>query len=158
MNKKEITGNVIIGLLVAAIIGVLIAKFVLVKEPRFSFDIREQSEVEVRDLEGNPTKFVDLLPSNDVIYCLLFDERDCTSCVIKGLADMKELRRDGKRTIILAMFNLIGDLRGWANVNECQDVFMLKKAVFYDHFFCQTTPVMIRIKNGSVDAFKYIIP
>ena len=158
MKNKEIIANVIIGVLVVAIISVLAVKFVFKREPKFSFDIRGIEEIEILDLEKNSVRFVDLIPNDDVIYCMLFDVRDCTSCIIKGMDDLKELRKEGKQTITLAMFDLLDDLRAWANVNECQDIFMLKKVTFYDYFFCQTTPVLIRFNNGDIEAFKYIIP
>jgi len=158
MKKKEIVANVIIGVLVAAIVAVIAVKFASKKEPKLSFDIKNIEEIEVLDLENNPVRFAGLLPKDDAAYCLLFDIRDCTSCIIKGLDDIKELRKEGKRTVTLAMFDLMDDLRAWANVNECRDIFMLKKVMFYDHFFCQTTPVLIRFDNGAIEAFKYIIP
>lgn len=158
MKNKEIVANVIIGVLVVAIIAVVAVKFIFKKEHKLSFDIRGIEEVGVLDLEKNPVRFVDLIPKDDVIYCMLFDMRDCTSCIIKGLDDLKELRKEGKRTITLAIFDLMDDLRDWANVNECEDIYMLKKVTFYDYFFCQTTPVLIRFNNGDIEAFKYIIP
>lgn len=158
MKKKELVANVIIGLLVIAVIAVIVIKFVIGNKPTATFDIRNMDEIEVLDLENNPVRFTNLLSSEGVVYCLLFDNRDCTSCIIKGLDDIKALRKEGKRTLTLAMFDLMDDLRAWANVNECQDIFLLKKVTFYDHFFCQTTPVMIRFNNRDIEAFKYIIP
>ena len=158
MKRKELLANVIIGVLVAAIVAVIALKFFAKKEPKFSFDIRNIHDIEILDLENHPLRFAGLIPKDEVAYCLLFDIRDCTSCIIKGLDDIKELRKEGKRTFTLAMFDQMNDLRAWANVNECRDIYMLKKVIFYDHFFCQTTPVMIRFNNGEIEAFKYIIP
>lgn len=159
MNKRDLFYNIAIGVVIIGIIAIVIFKFVIPKEPQQGiFGIKEYEKITITDLNGAELKLKDLVAKDESTYCLLFEMTNCYSCIFKGIEDLKRLKSAGKTCIALVVHHLIDEVNGWSANHDFTPFFVLKKQDFYEHIHTPLMPVMIKIKNGNVESYRYITP
>jgi len=157
MKKKDWFYFAAIGAVVIGIIAVIVFKFVLPGKSQLGgFAVKDLEKIAVMDLSGNKLQLSDLLSKDLSTYCFLFELTGCYSCIFRGIADLKQLKAAGKPCIALAVHHLIDEVAGWSANQDFSPFFMLEKHDFYEYIHTPVMPVMIKIKNGKVESFRYI--
>ena len=159
MNKRDLFYNIAIAVAGIGIIPIIVFKFVIPQKPQQRiFGIKDYEKITVTDLNGNELKLRDLVPKDESTYCLLFEMTNCYSCIFEGIEDLKRLKSAGKPCIALVVHHLIDEVSGWSANHDFTPFFMLKKHDFYEHIHTPLMPVMIKIKNGKTESYRYITP
>jgi len=158
MKRKDIFYNVSIGVMAAAILIVVIFKFVVNKQPVDSFSINGIENISVFDLDGTEFEMSHLISKNDEDYCLIFNLKDCHSCVFDGVAMLKKLRAEGKTCTGFVIHDNLEDVNGWTINFEFRPFFMMKTLEFFDHIKSPITPVLVKFKKQKVENYKYFTP
>lgn len=159
MKKKDWFYNAAISVVVIGIIAVFLIKFVLPdKSKQHGFTVKEFEKISVMDLSGNELQLSDLVSKDLSTFCFLFELSNCYSCIFQGIEDLKKLKAAGKPCVALAVHHLIDEVAGWSANHDFSPFFVLEKHNFYEHIHTPVMPVMIKIKNGKVESFRYIRP
>ncbi|MGE5344114.1 MAG: hypothetical protein ACM3SY_21825 [Candidatus Omnitrophota bacterium] len=158
MKKAQWLYGTAIGVLVIGIILVIIFRFILPPKNPNAVNIKEFEKVSVIDLNGEQVRLADLAKKDQITYCMIFELTNCFSCIQKGIDDLKTLKKEGKSCIALAVHELIDEVNGFSATVEFAPFFMLKKKDFYEYVTTAHLPVMIKLKNGEVESFRYITP
>jgi hypothetical protein len=159
MKKTDWFYNAAISAVAIGIIAVFVFKFVLPDKPQQDgFAVREFEKITVIDLSRNELQLADLVSKDLSTYCFLFEMTNCYSCIFQGIEDLKKLKAAGKPCVALAVHHLIDEVAGWSANYDFSPFFMLEKHNFYEHIHTPVMPVMIKIKNGKVETFRYIQP
>ena len=158
MKKARIIFGIAFGLLAVSIIIVIVLKFIVPINIGKGFNIREIEKIKVLDMKGNQVKLVDLFKKDEVTYCLIFELTNCYSCISQGIEDLKSLQKSGKSCIGLVVNNFFMDAAGWFSNNDFSPFAVIRKDDFYENIFSQILPVIVKIKNGEVQSYRYIIP
>ncbi|MCU0287447.1 MAG: hypothetical protein MUF15_13770, partial [Acidobacteria bacterium] len=109
MIKIERFYNFVIALLLVGIFVLVIFKFVL-KQPQESFGIKDIDQISVNDLVGNIVPLAKCFSNNRDTYILIFDLKDCFSCIYRGLEELKSLKNAGKTCFGLIVDDYYQDL------------------------------------------------
>ncbi len=155
MKKNEIFFN--IAILVAIIIAI-----VMVKVKFFSGEnpnaraIQDIEKLSVFDLKEKPVKFTSLLSKEDESFVLVFTVYDCHTCILKGLEQLKSLKKEGKQAIGLVVSDDVADIALWAQNYEPTNLHVIKKVDFYTHIKAQQLPVMFTIDDNEVTRIQTI--
>ncbi len=156
MSKKNFYLNIAIIMMIIAIILLVVFKFVINDNRNdVSLDIEKTNLV---DLNGNKIKLSQMLSNDKVTYCLIFDMNDCPSCILKGLNDLSELKKTGLKSMAIVVHNRIDEVSGWSSNYDYSPFYMLNRNKFYEYIHVQSTPVIIKIRNGKVENYRYIFP
>lgn len=158
MKKKDLFLNIVIGVLSAAIVVVALYKFVIVNEPQKNFGFKDFHRLEVTDLNGNPLNVASLMSETGDTYLLVFDLKDCPSCIFRGKDEIKHLREAGKHGFVIMVHDSIEEVSGWASANDVSPIFMMKRVDFYDHVHTSRTPVVVKMRKDNVESFRFITP
>jgi hypothetical protein len=159
MKKKEWIYNTAIGVVAICIMVVVVFKFVLPEKSRQGgFAVKEFEKITVKDLSGSELQLADLVSKDLSTYCFLFEMTNCYSCIFQGIEDLKKLKAAGKPCVALAVHHLVDEVAGWSANHDFSPFFMLEKHNFYEHIHTPVMPVMVKIKNGKVESFRYIRP
>jgi hypothetical protein len=158
MKRYELLLNIGIGVLAFAIILVVIFKFVIVKKPADPFAINNIEEATVFDLSGSELKLDHLIPQNDTIHVLIFNLKDCHSCISDGVEILKKLRKEGRQCFGVAIHDRVEDVDGWTINFDFSPFYMMKTVVFVDHFNIPITPILLKFNNRKVERHSYLLP
>lgn len=159
MKKNDLVLNIGIGVVVVVIIAIFLFKFVINKTGKEElFKINNIEKIVVSDLNGNEIKFFDLLDKEDDTFILIFDLRNCYSCIFKGIENLKSLKKSGKSCFGLAVHELLDELNGWSANHDFSPFFLIKKSDFFENIHSMNLPVFIKISNGKVESFRFITP
>jgi len=155
MKKKNFYMNLGIIIMIIAIIVLVVFKYIIKdKNSGISINIEKTNLI---DLNGKVIKLSQLL-SDNVNYCYIFDLNDCPSCIFKGLNDLTELKKSGDSTMAVVIHNRIDEVSGWSSNYNYSPFYMIKRNKFYAYIHVQSTPVIIKIKNGKIINYRYIFP
>lgn len=159
MKKSDLFLNIGIGVVILAIITVILFKFVINKTGKEeSFKINNIEKIMVSDLNGNQINFSDLLDKEGDTYILIFELRNCYSCIFKGIENLKSLKKSGKSCFGLAVHDYLDELNGWSTNHDFNPFFMIKKSEYFDNIHSTHLPVFIKITNGKVESYRFITP
>jgi len=153
MNNRYFTLSII--LLVIIILFVFIHRFVL-KTDDSNVYIKAFDKVIISDLNQNKFFFSRLLPIKKDSYVLLFELRNCYSCIINGFEDLIKLQKSGENCIAIAIHDLIEEVKGWSINVSFNNLFVLKKIDYYKYFSAAHLPILIKIQNKKIVSYRYI--
>lgn len=158
MKRYGILLDISIGVLTVAIIGVVIFKFVINRKPSTSFEINGIEKARVFDLSGSELKLDRLIPQNGTAHVLIFNLRDCHSCVSDGVEILKKLKQEGRQCLGIAVHDRIEDVDGWTINFDFSPFYMIKTVVYFDYIKSPITPVLLKFKNQKVESYTYLLP
>jgi len=158
MIKTERLYNIAIGVLLVGITVLFISKFGLKQSPQESFAIKEIDRIMVTDLMGNEIPLSKWYSNEEPVYFLIFDLKDCFSCISRGLEEFKSLKTAGKSCFGLVVDDYYQEVSVWASNYEFLTFLVLKRPEFYQHIKSVVTPVIVKIENGKADSYRYITP
>lgn len=158
MKRYNILLNIGIGILSAAIIAVVIFKFVINRKSSIPFTINEIEKTEIFDLNGNELKLASLISQNSNAYVLIFNLKDCHSCVADGIDILGKLSKEGRQCLGIAIHDQIEDIDGWSINFDFRPFYMIKTVDFLDHIKCPITPILLEFKNQKVESYSYLLP
>lgn len=151
--------NLAIILAIIGIIALVLFKYVIPGRSQSNdFQIKDFDKITVLDLSGNEVKLADLLAEEESTYCLFFELTNCYSCLFKGIEDLKSLKSAGKPCVGLAVHHMVDEIAGWSANYDFTPFFMLKKESYYEHIQSPVMPVMVKLRKGKVESFRYILP
>jgi len=156
MKKQDVLFYSLLGVITLAIVVLVLFKFVFISKD--SLKITNLQKLTVKDLKGSELNLVEFLKKKDRVYVLLFSLADCSSCVFKGVDDLKMLDEAGKSAVALIVNDDVEDVKAWAIHYKYLPVLILKRVDFFEHVNCVTTPVMITFKKGKIKGYRYILP
>ena len=155
MTKKDIYYTIAFGIIGAAIIFVVIFKFVINRKPEIPFAINKLDNITLTDFDGNELKLKQLISSASETYCLIFGLKDCHGCIFDGVEVLNKLKKEGKECLGLVVHDSIEDVTGWSINFEFRPFFMMKTLDFFDHIKSPVTPVLIKIKDNEVENYRF---
>lgn len=157
MKYRNFLLNTALIVLILAIVGVFVFKFLPKPHPRESFLFNNIQQVSVLDLAGNPIKLVDILDSQKETYIMFLELRNCGSCLVAGIEDMIRLKKAGNPAIIIPVHERVDEILGWSGTWEFSPFYMIKTADFYQQLQCAVLPVIVKVKNQKVTGYRYIV-
>jgi len=158
MKRYELILDIGIGVLAFAIILVVIFKFVIVRKPSDPFAINNIEEETVFDLSGSELKLDRLIPKNGTVHVLIFNLRDCHSCVSDGVEILKKLKEEGRQCFGIVVHDRVEDVSGWTINFDFSPFYMMKTIVFLDHLNIPITPILLKFNNRTVESHNYLLP
>ncbi|NIM11174.1 MAG: hypothetical protein GTO45_04220 [Candidatus Aminicenantes bacterium] len=156
--KKDLALNILMGVLAFGIILVSISRFMPEKEKHENFRISEIEKVQVTGIDSSNIGFRSLVGTNESVYCMIFEQTNCDSCIYHGIEDLKSLQKEGKSCFALLVHDYLDEFKGYAGTFNFSPFYMLKKKDFYEYFSAEHLPVIVKINNGRVKSFRYITP
>lgn len=157
MKKYGILMNIGIGVLATTIIAVVLFKFVINRNPA-SFAITGIEETRVWDLSGNELKLDRIISENNTVHILLFNLKDCHSCIADGVEILNKLKKEGRQCAGIAIHDQIDDFSGWTINFDFTPFYMMRTATFFDHIKCPVTPVLLIFKNQKINSYTFLLP
>lgn len=158
VNKKDLALNILMGALAIGIVLVSISRFMPKKEEHANFRISEIEKVQVAGIDRSAIGFRSLLGTKESVYCMIFEQTNCDSCIYNGIGDLKALQKEGKSCFALVVHDYLDEFKGYAGTFNFSPFYMLKKKDFYEYFSAEHLPVIVKINNGKVKSFRYITP
>jgi hypothetical protein len=96
------------------------------------------------------------LLSNDITYVLIMELSNCPSCIDKGILEIRELQKRGKKGIILVSHQWIEEWLSWVINYEQDPMYFTNKEDLESIVMFPYLPIILRIKEGRINSFKYI--
>ena len=156
MKKSTLFYSILIALLSICIILVIIFKFLLKPDPGFNIEKRER--IMVTDLNGKESNLFSLFDNKDDAYFLFFLFNDCSSCIYRGIEELKAIKKAGRISIAIVVHDYYEEIKSWAENHDFSPFVVLKRIDFYEHIKTPSTPVLVKIRNGKIKNAFYIFP
>ncbi|MCI0470823.1 MAG: hypothetical protein L0Y73_04110 [Candidatus Aminicenantes bacterium] len=157
MVQKNKIYNILIFVFACGLVFVLVYKFVIrkpavIEGPR----IDNPQDVIVYTLDGNETNLAESIGDKGDCYCLFFEISNCHSCILKGIYELENLEKNGKKCLGIALHDWLDDIKGWSQNYKLKTFLMIKKIVFHENFSVPYLPLLIRFKDGKIYSYQYI--
>jgi hypothetical protein len=156
MSKKQLFLNISIGVAILAVLVVVLIKFVLPGKSGVRYEFRDFEKIVLHDLNGKEIMLSSLVSKDESTYCFLFNMSDCFSCIVKGIEDLESLKNSGKRAIGLMVHDSVEEVKGWSSNYKFSPFYAIKRAVVYEHIIVPKLPVMLEIRDNSIENIRYI--
>jgi len=111
--------------------------------------------IKISSPEGEETFLSSILKTGEN-YILFFKLTDCPACIYKGLNEIKQLEFSGKQALAITIHDWIDEWKAWVKNSEIGKIYLLKRSEVEDIINFPYTPVLIKMKNGTVKSYKYI--
>lgn len=161
MTKKKPDLLIIFAIIILVTGAIVIAyfKYVFDKEMNMPVAINSIDNIYVSDLNGYQIKLIDLVKKDPELYLLLFDMKDCYSCIFDGINDLLTLEKSGKLCIAIAIDDNIDNVRGWSSKNfTASTLFVINRTEFLQYIDSPLTPVLVQLKFGIIKKYRFITP
>lgn len=101
-------------------------------------------------------KYLSAILKTEESYVLFFKLTDCPACIYKGLNEIKQLEQSRKLALAITIHEWIDEWKAWIKNTEIGNIYFLKRSDVEDIINFPYTPVLIKIKNGTLKNYKYI--
>jgi len=156
MKKRELFYDILIAVVLAAIIGAVVYKFVLKHNPQMEFATDELNKITLNTLSHTKLKMSDIIKEKDV-FVLIIDMNDCYTCIHKGIEDLKRLQKSGKECFVIVIHDYLDEVKGWSETIDFKPFYAIEKVDYYEHIHSKITPVLIHFKKGRINKYNFIL-
>jgi len=157
MKKSTLFYSILIAILSICILLVILFKFIL-KPGVSGFDLENKESIIIRDLDGKEAKLFSLFENKEDTYLLIFSFNDCSSCIYRGIEELKAIKKAGRNCIAVVVHDYYEEIKSWSANQDFSPFVVLKRIDFYEHIKTATTPVLLKIGDGKIKNAFYIYP
>lgn len=157
MSKKDFLFKFTVASLTAAIVVVVVIRFVL-NRSKDIVEMAPPNEIDLVSIDNEKVTLAQLLGEEQDLYFLIFDMNGCYTCILSGLNDLMELEKAGRNCIAIVLHEYLDEVKGWSKTQQFSPFFMVRKSVFYDRFKIPHLPVLIQYKKGEIVNFRFLSP
>jgi hypothetical protein len=154
MKKSTLFYSILIVFLSICIVLVILFKFILKPGPGFNIEKRES--IRVTDLNGKESGLFSLFNGKEDTYLLIFSFNDCSSCIYRGIEELKTIKKAGRTCIAIVVHDYYEEIKSWSANQDFSPFVVLKRIDFYEHIKTSSTPVLVKIRNGKIKNAFYI--
>jgi hypothetical protein len=145
----------LIALLSICIVLVILFKFIL--KPKPGFNIENRDSLTVTDLNGKEINLISLFNDKEDTYLAIFSFNDCSSCIYRGIEELKAIKKAGRNCIAIVVHDYYEEIKSWSTNQDFSPFVVMKRIDFHEHINTQTTPVLVKIRNGKIKSAYYIL-
>lgn len=156
MKKYTLFYSILITLLSICIVLVILFKFIL--KPKPGFNIENRDRLTVTDINGKEINLFSLFDHKEDTYLLIFSFNDCSSCIFRGIEELKAIKKAGRNCIAIVIHDYYEEIKSWSTNQDFSPFVVLKRIDFHDHIKTSLTPVLVKIRNGKIKNAFYILP
>lgn len=156
-KNTEFYFRMTIVILLIAIIVVFAMRFLYKKEhkPEAVSFINPQKTI-LLSLDNKTVTLEHLLKNSNVLYLAIFDFSGCYSCTGRALDDLRSLKKEKKDCIAITIHDNFNDFKEWAQMENFNPIYMVKKNIFYEFIKTPYVPVIIELKKGKIEFIRFI--
>ena len=102
------------------------------------------------------SKLFSLLNRMEDNYLLIFSFNDCSSCIYRGIDELKTLKKAGKTCIAIVVHDYYEEIKSWSSNQDFSPFMVLKRIDFHEHIKTSSTPVLVKIRDRKIKNAFYI--
>ncbi|GEM_PF-6399621 len=150
-----IENSIIFALLV--LIGI-VAYFRHIKNKTLKIQIKSPSEIHLISFNGASVDFNEIVSKDEEVYLVILKIDACPGSILRSFEEALHLRAKGHKVVFVTVHNWFNEWKAWiGNFDLPSDsLYMMKKEELSTHFGMVTLPIILRLKNYKIKAYKTI--
>jgi hypothetical protein len=153
ISSKNLLNLGITFLLVALILLVYVR---FVKTRNSFFEMREVDQMELSTVDNESLKYSDIASKKGETFILILEISNCPSCIAKGFEEVQSLKKVGKQTSVIVVYDWVDEWRNWTKNYDFEPIYMLKRESYQRSIFSPYLPVLIKLDKGKLKNYRYV--